>query len=129
MRKAPTLRNNNGALQVRVRLDGKDYFINRLGRWDDPVARARALSISAEIWSDYQQGDLDLTLNRYRLLVDGKDLDLLDGLKELMERTHLCLSDCLEVWNSPEDHSELSTFGLIQQESFLKDVYQVDDSV
>ena len=49
MRKAPTLRNNNGALQVRVRLDGKDHFINRLGRFDDPVARARALAISAEM--------------------------------------------------------------------------------
>ena len=87
MRKAPTLRNNNGALQVRVRLDGKDHFINRLGRFDDPVARAKALAISAEIWSDYQQGDLDQTLNRYRPLVDGKDVDLLDGLKELTERT------------------------------------------
>ena len=81
MRKAPTLRNNNGALQVRVRLDGKDHFINRLGRFDDPVARAKALAISVEIWSDYQQGELDSTLNRYRPLVDGKDLDLLDALE------------------------------------------------
>ena len=72
---------------MRVRLEGKDYFINRLGRFDDPVARARALAISAEIWSDFQRGDLDQTLNRYRPLVDGKDLDLLEGLKELMERT------------------------------------------
>ena len=87
MRKAPTLRNNNGALQVRVRLEGKDHFINRLGRFDDPVARARALAISAEIWSDFQLGDLDQTLNRYRPLVDDKDLDLLDGLKQLMDRT------------------------------------------
>ena len=87
MRKAPTLRNNNGSLQVRVCLEGKDYFINRLGRFDDPVAKARALAISAEIWSDFQRGDLDQTLNRYRPLVDGKDLDLLEGLKELMERT------------------------------------------
>ena len=87
MREAPTLRNNNGALQVRVRLDGQDHFINRLGRFDDPVARARVLVISAEIWSDFQQGDLDLTLNRYLPLVDGKDLDLPDGLKQLMERS------------------------------------------
>ena len=72
---------------MRVRLEGKDHFINRLGRFDDPVARARALAISAEIWSDFQQGDLDLSLNRYRPLVDGKDLDLLDGLRELMEKT------------------------------------------
>ena len=72
---------------MRVRLEGKDHFINRLGKFDDPVARAKALAISAEIWRDYQQGDLDQTLNRYRPLVDGKDLDLLDALKELMERT------------------------------------------
>ena len=87
MSKAPTLRNNNGALQVRVRLEGKDHFINRLGRFDDTVARARALAISAEIWSDFQQGDLDLSLNRYRPLVDGKDLDLLEALRQLMEQT------------------------------------------
>ena len=72
---------------MRVRLDGQDHFINRLGRFDDPVARAKALAISAEIWSDYQQGEFDPTLNRYRPLVDGKDLDLLDGLKHLMEQT------------------------------------------
>ena len=86
MRKAPTLRNNNGALQVRVRLDGKDHFINRLGRFDDPVARARALAISAEIWRDYQQGQLDWSLCRYKPLVEGKDPDLLKALEALMER-------------------------------------------
>ena len=31
MRKPPSLRNNNGALQLRVRIDGSDAFINRLG--------------------------------------------------------------------------------------------------
>ena len=87
MRKAPALRNNNGALQIRVRLEGKDHFINRLGKFDDPVARAKALAMSAEIWSDFQQGGLDQTLNRYRPLVDGKDLDLLEALRQLMERT------------------------------------------
>ena len=71
---------------MRVRLDGKDHFINRLGRFDDPVARARALSISAQIWSDTHQGDLDPTLNCYRPLVDGKDLDLLEALRQLMEK-------------------------------------------
>ena len=71
MRKAPTLRNNNGAVKVRVHLEGKDHFINRLGRFEDPVARARALAISAEIRNDFQQGDLDQTLNRYRTLVEG----------------------------------------------------------
>ncbi len=86
MRKAPSLRNNNGALQVRVRLSGKDHFINRLGSWDDPVAQAKAQAISAEIWSDYQQGTLDWSLSRYKPLVDGKDPELLKALEELMLR-------------------------------------------
>ena len=86
MRKAPSLRNNNGALQVRVRLEGKDCFINRLGRWDDPIAAAKAQAISAEIWSDYQQGTLDWSLNRYKPLVEGKDPELLNALEELMLR-------------------------------------------
>ena len=86
MRKAPSLRNNNGALQVRVRLEGKDCFINRLGRWDDPVARARAHAISAEIWRVYQQGQLVWSLNRYKPLVEGKDPELLKALEALMER-------------------------------------------
>ena len=30
MRRPPSLRNNNGAVQVRVRLDRRDHFINRL---------------------------------------------------------------------------------------------------
>lgn len=86
MRKAPSLRNNNGSLQVRVRLDGCDRFINRLGRWDDPVAVARAQAIAAEIWSDYQQGELDWSLSRYKPLVEGKDPELLKALEELMLR-------------------------------------------
>jgi hypothetical protein len=40
VQKPPSLRNNNGSLQVRVRIDGRDAFINRLGRWSDPVAVA-----------------------------------------------------------------------------------------
>ena len=47
MRKSPSLRNNNGTLQVRVWIDGRDAFINRLGRWDDPVAVAKANAITA----------------------------------------------------------------------------------
>ena len=72
---------------MRVRLEGKDHFINRLGRFDDPVVRARALAISAEIWSGFQQGDLDQMLNCYRPLVDGKDLDLFEALRQPMEPT------------------------------------------
>ena len=69
MRRPPSLRNNNGALQVRVRLDGRDHFINRLGRWDDPVAVARAQALSARIWSDAKTGCLDLSLQSYRASV------------------------------------------------------------
>ena len=86
MRKAPSLRNNNGALQVRVRLDGKDCFINRLGRWEDPVARARAQAIAAEIWRDYREGTLDWSLCRYKPLVKGQDPDLLAAMEDLMLR-------------------------------------------
>ena len=86
VRKAPSLRNNNGALQVRVRLKGQDHFINRLGRWDDPIAVAKAQAISAEIWLDFQQGQLDWSLCRYKPLVEGKDPELLKALEELMNR-------------------------------------------
>ena len=69
-----------------MRLEGKDCFINRLGRWEDPVARARAQAISAEIWSDYQQGTLDWSLSRYKPLVKGQDPELLQALEDLMLR-------------------------------------------
>ena len=71
MKQPPSLRNNNGSLQVRVRIDGRDAFINRLGRWDDPVAVARANAIAAQIWSDYQQGSFDRSLMAYQPLVNG----------------------------------------------------------
>ena len=45
------------SLQVRVHLEGQDHFINRLGRWDDPIAVAKAQAISAEIWRDYREGE------------------------------------------------------------------------
>jgi integrase len=81
VQKPPSLRNNNGTLQVRVRIDGKDAFINRLGRWDDPVAVAKAQAISAQIWSDYQQGVFDRSLMAYQPLVDGKEVGLLEALR------------------------------------------------
>ena len=79
LKKPPRVRDNNGALQVRLRLEGRDHFINRFGRFDDPVAQARGQAICAEIWRDAQQGDLDLSLNRYRALAEGRDQDLLDA--------------------------------------------------
>jgi integrase len=71
---------------VRVRLDGKDCFINRLGRWEDPVVQARAQAIAAEIWRDYREGTLDWSLSRYKPLVKGQDPELLKGLEDLMLR-------------------------------------------
>ena len=88
MRKAPSLRSNNGALQVRVRLDGRDVFINRLGRWDDPVAVARAQAISAQIWSDYKEGTFDRSLLRYTPLVKGQQVGLLEAMQALADSTH-----------------------------------------
>ena len=85
LKNPPRVRDNNGALQVRLWLDGRDHFINRIGRFDDPVAQARGQAICAEIWRDAQQGDLDLSLNRYRPLVEGRDQDLLDALRRLSE--------------------------------------------
>ena len=86
MKKPPSLRNNNGSLQVRVRIDGRDAFINRLGRWSDPVAVARAQAISAQIWSDYQQGTFDRSLMAYQPLVEGKQVCLLEALRVRAEQ-------------------------------------------
>ena len=81
MKKPPSLRNNNGSLQVRVRIDGKDAFINRLGRWSDPVAVAKSHAIIAQIWSDYQQGVFDRSLMAYQPLINGKEVGLLEALR------------------------------------------------
>ena len=83
LKKPPRVRDNNGALQVRLRLDGRDHFINRIGRFDDPVAQARGQAICAEIWRDVQQGDLDLSLNRSRPLVGDRDQDLLERISAI----------------------------------------------
>lgn len=66
MRKPPTLRNNGGVIQLRVRVNGVDHFINRLGKYNDPIAFAKAKSLSQQIWLDYQTGKMDLTLDAYR---------------------------------------------------------------
>jgi hypothetical protein len=81
LQKPPSLRNNNGSLQVRVRIDGRDAFINRLGRWSDPVAVAKAHAIAAQIWSDYQQGTFDRSLMAYQPLINGKEVGLLEVLR------------------------------------------------
>jgi len=64
-----------------VRIDGRDHFINRLGRWDDPVAVAKAQALSAKIWRDYQSGSFDRSLRIYKPLINGHDLALLERLR------------------------------------------------
>jgi len=49
-----------------VRINGEDYFINRLGRYADSVALAKASTISARIWQDYCSGTLDYSLESYQ---------------------------------------------------------------
>ena len=97
MKKPPSPRNNNGSLQVRVRIDGRDAFINRLGRWNDPVAVAQAHAIAAQIWSDYQQGTFDRSLMAYQSLIGGKEVGLLEALRV---RAETCL---LYTSPSPRD--------------------------
>ena len=80
MKKPPALRNNNGVVQVRLRIDGKEAFVNRIGRWDDPVAIAKAQAISAQIWSDVQQGSFDASLRSYQSNPEKPDVGLLSGL-------------------------------------------------
>ena len=83
MKKPPSLRSNNGALQLRVRIDGTDAFINRLGSWSDPAAIAKASALSARIWSEYCSGTFDKTLRTYQTTTERRDKGLLEGLQHL----------------------------------------------
>ena len=85
MRKPPTLRNNRGVVQVRLSMDGKDTFINRIGRWEDPAAIARAHAISSRIWSDWCDGTFDATLRSYQTVKERDDTQLINALKHLAE--------------------------------------------
>lgn len=71
---------------MRVRVNGVDQRLHRLGRWNDPVAVARAQVISAQIWSDFQAGELDSTLQKYQTQSTVGDADLLQALKVLVDR-------------------------------------------
>jgi integrase len=83
VRKPPSLRNNNGVIQLRVRVDGVDRFINRLGRFQDAVAVAKAQSLSAKIWEDFCSGNFDPTLDAYQPITRSNgDQPLLIGVRE-----------------------------------------------
>ena len=45
LKKPPRVRDNNGALQVRLRMDGRDHFIYRIVRFDDPVTQVRGAGL------------------------------------------------------------------------------------
>jgi integrase len=64
-----------------VRIDGTDHFINRLGRWEDAAAVAKAQALSAKIWSDYQSGSFDRSLRVYQPVINGCDVALLERLR------------------------------------------------
>ena len=88
LRKPPSLRRNNGAIQIRVRVNGENRLIHRLGKWSDPSAVAKAQALSAQIWSDFCNGCLDPSLERYQsvhALEEQATTGLLDGLQALME--------------------------------------------
>jgi integrase len=87
LRKPPSLRKNNGAIQMRVRVNGENRLIHRLGKWSDPSAVAKAQALSAQIWSDFCNGCLDPSLERYQSVqAERGRTPLLEGLRELMER-------------------------------------------
>ena len=88
LRKPPSLRSNNGALQLRVRINGTDAFINRLGSWSDPTAIAKASALSARIWADYCSGTFDPSLRTYQATGNREDTELLSALKTLAESSH-----------------------------------------
>jgi len=88
LRKPPSLRNNNGVIQLRVRIEGVDFFINRLGRYSNPVNVARAQTLSAQIWQDYCSKCLDYTLNKYQPIQDDDADDILiEALSEHFKTT------------------------------------------
>ena len=104
-----------------MRLGGRDHFINRLGRWDELVAVARAQSVSERIWSDATAGILDGILNRYGESVDAAtgtempsraspEFPLVEVLRVKGERRRQaeavvdpCPSQAVEVWSTTED--------------------------
>lgn len=125
MRKPPSLRNNNGAVQLRVRIDGADAFINRLGSWSDPAAIARASALSARIWSDYCSGTLDKTLRTYQSSSNRQDKQLLEGLHDLalknrQGRTIHAYRTLLKYGKTLRNRKDVDAFILWMQEQGLK---------
>ena len=68
-----------------MRIDGIDAVINRLGA-GVAQAVARAQTITAQIWSDYQQRTFDRSLMTYQSLVEGKKACPLKALRGRSEQ-------------------------------------------
>ena len=110
LKKPPRVRDNNGALQVRLRLGGRDHFINRIGRFDDPVAQARGQAICAEIWRDAQQGGFGLIPELISPTGEGSRPGLarcpqVTGRREEAGKGYACLSSGDAVWLADQDQS------------------------
>jgi integrase len=125
MRKPPSLRNNNGALQLRVRIEGNDAFINRLGSWSDPAAVAKASALSARIWSDYCSGSFDKTLRTYQSSSDHQDKQLLEGLHHLalknrQGRTIHAYRTLLKYGKTLRNRKDVDSFIVWMQQQGLK---------
>jgi len=60
-----------------VRIEGVDFFINRLGRYNNPLNVAKAQTLAAQIWQDYCSGSLDYTLIKYQPIKEDSADDVL----------------------------------------------------
>ena len=82
LKKPPRLRYNNGALQVRFRLNrgiiSSIYLVVLTIQSPKPGVKP-----SARRSGKITVGDLETSLNRYRPLVEGRKQDLLDALSSL----------------------------------------------
>ena len=84
-------------------------------------SQGRRQAICAEIWRDAQQGGLKLPLNRYCLLVEGQDQDLLGARNQFAEekkqgrRTHA--RRVVKKFRSPNQiHAEVARLLALMQE-------------
>ena len=69
-------------------MSGVDHFINRLGKYHNPIDFAKAQSLSQKVWLDYQTGNLDTSLESYRPADQNiADKSLVELLTELLAST------------------------------------------
>jgi integrase len=61
--------NNNGSISIQFQLKGKTYKFSPIkkGKFNDPIALAKAKAIAEQITQDIRLGEFDLTLVKYTL--------------------------------------------------------------